>query len=506
MTQGALQDWRFWYPPAIMATLLLSLLAAVGVVGLALITVGLRGRRVGDHPHCRRCGHDLFGADSGACPECGADVTRPNTRKTGQFERRRGPLIVGLALLVPALLVAAALATLAARGYDWNRAKPGWWLVGDLADDARYLAVVGELQRRHDDGGLAAGTATAAADALLVRQADADQPWHPDAGNFIESLHHADSLGDGRWATYTAHAVVPVVLSRPVIRQGDPLPMVLDLDSRPTTFGRAWLYGGVRSGADRIYVNVSAELPGTDQPLQLQAIASSRSSGVATEGGVDVPGEVTADWPVGPRALRLTLECEAALDEENTRGYGAGRPLPGAVAGRRTLDVDVEIEVLPPDAAQPLVEADPAQAPAAGAVRGWPVPPQAVASMRQPALVGLAFDADAFPPLADHDVYAQTAAGRLRLGKMSTGSGPVEVNVHYAPAGDGWGGGRDDDPLAGLDAVDVVLVPDLAGALRRTEPQPVWHGEVRVPNVPVSRAGDATKPPGYGSPPLINVD
>jgi len=30
-------------------------------VGLALLLFGLRGRRVGDHPHCWRCGFDLFG-------------------------------------------------------------------------------------------------------------------------------------------------------------------------------------------------------------------------------------------------------------------------------------------------------------------------------------------------------------------------------------------------------------------------------------------------------------
>ena len=51
-------------------------------LSLAATVVALRGRRVGDHPYCRRCGFDLFGKPPGStvCSECGADLAGPQGR------------------------------------------------------------------------------------------------------------------------------------------------------------------------------------------------------------------------------------------------------------------------------------------------------------------------------------------------------------------------------------------------------------------------------------------
>ena len=50
-------------------------LSVLGVLGVSLLRRGLRGRRVGAHPVCGKCGFDLFGlpADQAKCPECGND-------------------------------------------------------------------------------------------------------------------------------------------------------------------------------------------------------------------------------------------------------------------------------------------------------------------------------------------------------------------------------------------------------------------------------------------------
>ena len=93
-----------------------------GTAGLALILValGLAGRRVGDHPHCRRCGFDLFGNPSAAvCPECGGDLSWRRAVRTGQRKRRRGMLVAGLALLAPAVLVAGVVAWGTMRDVKW---------------------------------------------------------------------------------------------------------------------------------------------------------------------------------------------------------------------------------------------------------------------------------------------------------------------------------------------------------------------------------------------------
>src|SRR5437867_4481083 len=72
----------------------LALLAA------ALLWLGVRGRAVDDHPHCRRCGYDLFGLAAGGaggvCPECGANLRQRGAVRVGVRRRRRG--LIALAI------------------------------------------------------------------------------------------------------------------------------------------------------------------------------------------------------------------------------------------------------------------------------------------------------------------------------------------------------------------------------------------------------------------------
>src|SRR5438093_6568803 len=77
------------------------------LIGAALLWRGLRGRRVGDHTYCRRCGFNLFGsaADLKVCPECGADLTIPRATVIGVLQRRWGLAGGGAIMLLPALAV-----------------------------------------------------------------------------------------------------------------------------------------------------------------------------------------------------------------------------------------------------------------------------------------------------------------------------------------------------------------------------------------------------------------
>ena len=45
-------------------------------VSAALLFLGLRGRRVGDEPRCRKCRYNLTAAVSAKCPECGIELDR----------------------------------------------------------------------------------------------------------------------------------------------------------------------------------------------------------------------------------------------------------------------------------------------------------------------------------------------------------------------------------------------------------------------------------------------
>src|SRR5687768_6824163 len=137
--------------------LLLFAPAAAAVLSAALLVYALRGRQVDDHPVCCKCEFDLFGKPQGGtvCSECGANLTRHGAVRVGRREKRRR--LIGLAL--PVLVVCVAWLGLlgwgAARGTNWNKHKPLWWLMRDLrAADATRDAALRELTDRIANGKL----------------------------------------------------------------------------------------------------------------------------------------------------------------------------------------------------------------------------------------------------------------------------------------------------------------------------------------------------------------
>src|SRR5690606_29255311 len=102
------------------------ILLGVLVAGIVLVFLGLRGRRIDDHPVCRWCWFDLSGCapDNVTCPECGAGLKREGAVRIGQRRRIYTAVVLGsAAILAPTLafgFVAYALAT----ATDINSFKP----------------------------------------------------------------------------------------------------------------------------------------------------------------------------------------------------------------------------------------------------------------------------------------------------------------------------------------------------------------------------------------------
>src|SRR5688572_31136080 len=103
---------------ALHPSLLFILPSAVAVASLALLAYALRGRRVDDHPICRRCGFDLWGKpeSSTACSECGADLGRPGAVRVGRRETRRRMVLAAVPVLVLCGLWLGALGWAAFKG------------------------------------------------------------------------------------------------------------------------------------------------------------------------------------------------------------------------------------------------------------------------------------------------------------------------------------------------------------------------------------------------------
>src|SRR5436190_24294292 len=107
--------------------------AATLLGGILLLAVGLRGRRVDDHPVCRKCGFDLSGRAEGAftgrCSECGMDLAKKRAVRLGN-RRKRGRLL-GAGALVTAVGVMwlGSMGWITTRGIDVNHYKPVWMLL-----------------------------------------------------------------------------------------------------------------------------------------------------------------------------------------------------------------------------------------------------------------------------------------------------------------------------------------------------------------------------------------
>lgn len=178
-----------------------SVIAILVALAIALfaIRLGLRGRRVGDHPYCRRCGFDLFGKPdtSTVCTECGTDLSTPRAVVVGTHERRMIPLMAGLFTLVLALALTIPIGRDVwnwSQRKDWSPWKPESWLVARLRDGTATYQDGNEVWRR-----IAARTLSAEALAsILDNDIKAGAATRP-AGWLSSGIDQAMSFMEPAW-------------------------------------------------------------------------------------------------------------------------------------------------------------------------------------------------------------------------------------------------------------------------------------------------------------------
>ncbi|HEV2295574.1 MAG TPA: hypothetical protein VGR35_17125 [Tepidisphaeraceae bacterium] len=204
--------------------LLLLVLALSVLASLLLIRRGLRGRFIGDHPVCRRCGFDLFGLpdDQRNCPECGSDIRAPAAVQVGHRQRRMGMVYGGWALLLLLGVTLIVGGRSVAREVNWQSMKPVTW----LARDARSGDIIAwtELARRVRTTQIRGEQVQPLIADALALQKDLTRMWLPAVGDFVEDARAAEMVTDKDWQTYARQAPQLSLRWRAKVRRGDDLP------------------------------------------------------------------------------------------------------------------------------------------------------------------------------------------------------------------------------------------------------------------------------------------
>ncbi len=120
-------------------------LSSLVLIASVVLAWGLRGKRIGDKPHCRRCGYGLTGLIAERCPECATAIDASSVVYSVR-RRRPVPLAIGVVLLI---LSTASLSTLLygkSRNINWYTHYPESFL-RSLAK-MRDTAAATELARR----------------------------------------------------------------------------------------------------------------------------------------------------------------------------------------------------------------------------------------------------------------------------------------------------------------------------------------------------------------------
>jgi hypothetical protein len=211
-------------------------LAITGLFAVGLLWLGLRGRRLDDHPWCRKCKYDLLGSEGpfALCPECGADLTRKRGVRRGRRRRRPVTAAFGAVFLVLVASVVGAAYMLASSNVEWNSSMPVWMLLleAEWGDDAIAGAALAELLSRQRNGKLSRQERSSVIARALDIQANGAKTWHAAWGEIVEAAVNARSLARDEWTRYARNAAKFDLVVQSPVRKGDALLRKLVMQER----------------------------------------------------------------------------------------------------------------------------------------------------------------------------------------------------------------------------------------------------------------------------------
>ena len=451
---------------------LLALSCAVG--GAWVFRRGRRGRRVGDHPVCRRCDFDLFGLpeDQARCPECGMELHARGAVVRGHRVGRPAMVFAACALLFTCLPL-AVIATQEARRVNWQPVKPVAWLTWEARSGV--TAAWTELARRASAGRLSSAQAQTLTVEALEWQMATSRPWATPVGDFVEAACEAKLLTQEQWQTYARQAPQLSLRWRPKVRKGDDL------------IGEV-VFGASRAGtSNKLSIRVDKPIdtkdplvvpPRTDRSSGYSQHSLSGGGGASTGVYLRLDPKKTEGAPLGKHTT--TIQFTAEVRDE----WDAKTPV---LEWTQELSADWElvasdaqtVEIVPDDSLEVRQAMEQAVKVKEIAVEKRPQGSQ-----------GESIDLDLFigtlPVPLSHDVYFRAADGREWRVASITASRPT----HY-----GTGGYvRDKDGRFDARRVDVIFRPSTGVAHRTVDIMRMWDGQIVVKDVPVKWSPSTTQP------------
>jgi hypothetical protein len=181
--------------------------AAGAIVGLILLLFAWRGRRIDDHPLCRKCKFDLVGLPAGAqnCSECGVSLKRRRAIRMGHRRVRR------IWLLLAIVMVGGSGGRIGVQAHyfvthnDLDAYKPAWWLLmeaGSPRASARRDSALSRLAELWRGGKLSPDQSAQVLQLILAAQADQTRQWSSQWEEIFEEMHNKDMVSVDDWKTY----------------------------------------------------------------------------------------------------------------------------------------------------------------------------------------------------------------------------------------------------------------------------------------------------------------
>lgn len=466
-----------------MATFSVSLIIASVVLtgGIALLWLGIRGRRVGCEQRCRKCNYNLTGATSQVCPECGATIDHHGVVFG---TRRRRPVMIMLALFF--ILTAAIFGGL--EGYRRLQAinKYRYYPVTWLMNSARGgdLQAITELECRLQANKLSdEQVQSIIATALTEQSASTTTPLTQTWINMLDHLDQGGQLTTQQQRQYFDQIITYALAVRPIVRVGEPIPVLVQYHTRGPDPYRAG------AGQDRCVAFVLVDYY-FQKPNDDHARLRNTPKTVHEERYRSINNPVSGPHSTALTAMNVDLVpgtyLVVCVIEHQVFATGVADPFSNLIEPVHTREVQLttELEALPADAPDTveLVD-DPSIAQQIKDAVHFDRPLRYIAKQvpRGEAHVTASIKSGAGTPSRStlpmdvaFDVYVRTNDGEWPLGSFVL---RARANQNVL-----WNGSI---PTLENDTVELVLRPSPEAARRTVNVVRIWDGELVFENVPV---------------------